>query len=78
MKYQYQELDANDGERFDMENSAWTTRIESDSLPDFFEQLTEMLNDEEYPSNAWTRILIDGVPAECVRNNCKKGECTNA
>ena len=69
LKYQFQWIpvtgdDDIDNERPEYEkeeqNDRWETILEANTAEDLLVEISDWLNDENYPTNHWTRILVDG------------------
>lgn len=42
-------------------NKSWTTLFEADNADDLLCLISDWLNDENYPTDQWTRIVKDNV-----------------
>jgi hypothetical protein len=62
--YYFQLADVNEAERPEYEvhkNSAWITVLEAETADDLLCLISDWLNDEEYPTSQWTRIVKDNM-----------------
>ncbi len=65
MRYEYQIVNSDAGDRPEYEtkkNTAWQTVLDSDTAEGLLLSIVDWLNDENYPSDQWSRILRDGKP----------------
>jgi len=62
MKFKFQLVDVSHGERpeyEDEDNPNWRTVLEADIPEDLLLLIADWLNDENYPTNSWSRIKIE-------------------
>jgi hypothetical protein len=62
--YYFQLADVNEAERPEYEihkSSAWITVLEAKTADDLLCLISDWLNDEEYPTSQWTRVVKNNM-----------------
>ena len=60
MKYKFQWANVSEAQRPEYETQkspVWKTLLEADTAEDLLCQISDWLNDENYPTDQWTRIV---------------------